>query len=75
MSNKTDFHKILNRINEDGASDYQIIRLMQEMEPTWDIKDSYRSTLTRIRRGDVKQPEYDLGRLIMQIYLDRFGHG
>ncbi len=56
---KTDFSKILTELKESGFNDYEMSELT-EIE---------RSMLTRLRTGKRKQPNYDDGVAIMNVYL------
>ena len=59
--NKTDFSRILTELKENGFNDYKMSELT-EIE---------RSMLTRLRTGKRKQPNYDDGVAIIEIYLEQ----
>lgn len=54
----TDFTVILEELRQWGINDYRLAELT----------GVDRTTLTKLRRGDRKQPNYDDGVLIMDIY-------
>jgi hypothetical protein len=54
----TDFTKILEDLRSWGLNDYKMA----------DLVDLDRSTLSKLRKGDRKQPGYDDGVKIMEIY-------
>ena len=56
---RTDFSKILTELKECGFNDYKMSELT-EIE---------RSMLTRLRTGKRKQPNYDDGVAVMEIYM------
>ncbi len=59
---KTNFAKILSELREQGLNDYKMAELT----------GINRTMLTRLRTGKRKQPNYDDGAAIMEIYLKQF---
>ena len=57
---KTDFSKILEELREKGFNDYKMAELT----------GVNRTSLSKLRTGDRKQPNYDDGLAIMAVYAD-----
>ena len=57
----TDFKKILSELREKGFNDYKMAELT----------GIERSKLSKLRTGDRKQPSYDDGVAIMEVYLEK----
>lgn len=58
MRERTDFSKILSELRDWGINDYKLAELT----------GIERTRLTKLRSGDRKQPSYDDGVAIMDVY-------